>query len=125
MKRIHTAVLLISVLPAVVAGAPPERALTSYPYIARPERALAIREGYQRVALGMAPADVAKVLGEPDEVRPLYEPRHKKGKVVGYTQWYIIKRLAASGSVSKKQESLVRVSFGLDDRVSKVDAWGF
>jgi|SRR5881396_611909 len=124
MKFSHAAVLVL-LSSAAVAGAPPERKLSSYPYIATPERAAAIRESYKRVAPGMSPAEVAKLLGEPDEVHPLYEPRSKKkGEAVGYTQWYIIKRLAGSGSVNEKQESLVRVSFGLDDRVSKVDAWG-
>ncbi len=66
----------------------------------------------------------AAVLGEPDEIRTLHEPKVKNGKIVGYTHWYIIRRLVKNGSAAQKQESLVRVSFDLDDRVSKVDAWG-
>ena len=123
MKVIYAAVLIV--LSAAAVGAPRERELSSYPFNAPLERATQIRANYKRVAPGMSPGEVAVVLGEPDEIHSLYEPRLKKnGKVVGYTQWYIIRRLVASGSVNEKQESLVRVSFDLNDRVTRVDAWG-
>jgi outer membrane protein assembly factor BamE (lipoprotein component of BamABCDE complex) len=125
MKIIYAAVFLaLSLESAVVVGAPPERELSSYPFIASPKRAALIRENYKRVAPGMSSAEVAKVLGKPDEVRTLYEPRPKNGKPIGHTQWYILKRVRASGSAAEKQESLVRVSFDLGNRVTKIAAWG-
>jgi hypothetical protein len=98
--------------------------ISAYPFFASPERALAIRNNFGRIVAGMSPSQVASVLGEPDEVRVAYEPKIKRAKVVGYTYWYVIRRLRRDGSVIEKQEALVRVFFGLDDRVAKVDAWG-
>ena len=103
---------------------PSEKSIANYPFVASSERSAQIRNGYLQVIPGMSFKEVAAILGEPDEVRPLYEPIIKQRKVIGYTQWYVIKRRVASGSVNEMQESLVRVSFGLNHRVTKVDAWG-
>jgi hypothetical protein len=41
------------------------------------------------------------------------------------TAWvFLIHLLASGGSVNDRQESLVRIIYGLDDRVTVVDAWG-
>lgn len=101
-----------------------EKEITTYPFAASAARATVIRENYPRVAAGMSPADVTAVLGEPDEVRPLYGPTVKAGKKIGYTYWYVIRRAVRHGSVNERQEALVRVSFGLDTRVIAVDHWG-
>ncbi|MFZ2266965.1 MAG: hypothetical protein WAV95_05235 [Azonexus sp.] len=98
--------------------------INSYPLVAAPERAAKIRDGFLQVRAGMSPAEVMAILGEPDEIHPLYEPRVKSAEVIGCTHWYVIRRLAKHGSVDEKQESLVRVSYSLNDRVSKIDAWG-
>jgi hypothetical protein len=100
------------------------REIVTYPFVATPRRAATIREGFPRVRTGMSPAEVMALLGEPDEIRPLYAPQMKNGKVIGYTHWYVIRRLTKHGSVDEKGEALVRVSFGLDDRVSGIDDWG-
>jgi hypothetical protein len=100
------------------------REISTCPFFASPERAAAIREGFGRVVPGMSPAQVASILGAPDEIREAYEPKIKNAKLIGYTQWYVIRRLVRDGSVNDKQEALVRVLFGLDDRVVKVDTWG-
>jgi hypothetical protein len=102
-----------------------EVVISTYPFFASDERAKAIRDNYQRVAVGMALEEVAAIIGAPDEIRTLYEPKMKRAKVIGYTHWYLIRRLVKSGSVNDQQEALVRVSYGLDDRVMRVDAWGF
>lgn len=98
--------------------------ITTYPFLASEKRAATIRNNYKRVLVGMSPANVKAILGDPDEIRPLYEPVIKNGKVIGYTYWYVIRRLVANGSVNDKKEVLVRISLDLDDRVSRVDAWG-
>lgn len=98
--------------------------INTYPLFATPERAAKIRNGFPRIRAGMSPAEVMAFLGEPDEIHPLYEPRVKNAVVIGYTHWYVIRKLAKHGSVNEKQESLVRVSFSLNDQVSKIDAWG-
>jgi hypothetical protein len=61
------------------------------------------------------------ILGEPDEIRPLYEPIVKNAKIIGVTHWYVIRRLVAAGSRLDKAESSVRIAFDLDHRVSRVD----
>jgi hypothetical protein len=118
------ALLTFAVGCTAAASAVSEREIGHYPFIANSERAATIRNGYKRITVGMTPAEVAAVLGESDEIRSLYEPKIKDGNVAGYTHWYIIRRLVKSGSADKKQESLVRVSFNLNDRVTKIDAWG-
>jgi hypothetical protein len=99
--------------------------ITSYPFFANPERASTIQTAYVRVVTLMTPAEVKAILGEPDEIRPLYEPAIKNPKVIGHTYWYVIRRRARDGSANEKDESLVRVSFDLADRVSHIDHWGF
>lgn len=98
--------------------------ITAYPFVASQQRAAAIRGEYNRVMAGMSPAEVRVILGDPDEIRPLYEPVPKEEKQIGYTYWYVIRRLVRDGSVNEKKESLVRITFGLDNRVSRVDSWG-
>jgi hypothetical protein len=121
--------LALAVFAGTAAASPGEapvatKEITAYPFFASPERALAIRTKFGRIAAGMSPPDVVSVLGEPDEVSVAYEPKIKRAKVVGYTYWYVIRRLKRYGSFNEQQEALVRVSFGLDDRVVKVDDWG-
>ena len=99
--------------------------ITTYPYFASEQRANTIRDNYQRITAGMSPQEVAAIMGAPDEIRILYEPKIKRAKVIGYTQWYVIRRLTNSGSFNDKQEALVRLEYGLDDRVMRIDAWGF
>lgn len=101
------------------------REINRYPFFASAERAAQIRQGYPGISAGMTPTQVANILGEPDEIRPLYEPKMKAPKLIGHTEWYVIRRLAASGSVDDKQEIQVRVSYGLDKRVSRISTWGF
>lgn len=122
MKVFSATVILAASTSAF--GVPPEREISSYPFVATHERAVAIRANYVRVTQGMSPAEVAAVLGEADEVRPLYSPQVKSREIIGYTQWYVIRRLIANGSVNDRRESLVRVSFSLNDRVTRIDAWG-
>lgn len=125
------ACLAISLVAAAVAmcamadtGQVHKKEIAKYPSVATQVHAAKIRSGFPAIAVGMAPADVVAILGEPDELHPLYEPSAKNGKIIGYTYWYVVQRIARQGSAIEKQESVVRVSFALDDRVSKIDAWG-
>ena len=125
MSRVHLFILALAIsVPALAAAELAERNIASYPFVASAERAASIRNSYKKIVLGMSPAEVASILGEPDEIHTLFEPQIKNAKAIGYTQWYVIRRLVRHGSTEQKQESLVRVSFGSDSRVSKVDAWG-
>ena len=101
-----------------------EYVIAAYPHVAGPERSAAIRAGYAKIKPGMSSAEVRAVLGEPDEVRPLYAPMAKRPDAIGQTCWYVLRRLAAHGSQRERQESVVRVSLDLDDVVTGVDVWG-
>jgi len=94
-----------------------------YPYIASSERQIQIREGMTKIKAGMMTSDVMSILGKPDEINELYD-RIKNPHTIGYTWWYILERQTESGSVNDKAEKLVRVSFNLKNRVTRVDSWG-
>lgn len=130
MRRLRTHPVGVGVVAtAVFASActpvhPTEHEIGADPIVASPERAASIRRNYSRVATGMTASEVAAILGEPDEVRVLYEPDIKRGDALGQTHWYVIQRAAPVGGVIAKEESLVRIAYGNDDRVRGIDAWG-
>jgi hypothetical protein len=101
-----------------------ERVIATCPHIAGPKRSAAIRTGHMRIKPGMSLAEVLDILGEPDEIRPLYAPIAKHPKAIGQTCWYVLRRLAEHGSQSERQESAVRVSFDLEGVVTAVDVLG-
>ena len=94
-----------------------------YPYFATPERAQLIEIGYKKIKLGMEINDIKDILGEPDEIKDLYEPRIKTGKIIGFTYWYLIQRMKNIGSQNERNEKLVRISFNLNGEVTGVDRW--
>jgi hypothetical protein len=100
-----------------------EKYIAAYPFVAPPERAAAITANYTKIKNGITADQVESVLGVPDEVRPLYEPKLKNGKAIGYTYWYVLRRAREKGSVKEKDESLVRVSFDTNGKVTRVDRW--
>ena len=91
----------------------------SYPYIANDARANLIKTQYETIRLGDSELTVLDKLPNPDETRDLYEP-----KITGKTYFYIIQRMVESGSVNEQNEKLVRVTFNLDGRVTRVHNWG-
>src|SRR5262245_8335532 len=99
MVMLRLAVLLIA---ATGAGAEAEFApkqITTYPFIAAPERAATITNNFSRITPGMTPKEVTAILGEPDEVRSLHDPRIKTEKnnpVIGHTYWYVLRRAKES-----------------------------
>jgi len=100
------------------------REIEKYPFKASPQREKTIRAGYTRIVAGMTPDQVKNILGEPDEVRPLYEPIVKNAKQIGYSHWFVIRRMVKDGSQNDRQESLVRVSYNFQNLVTAVDSWG-
>lgn len=99
--------------------------IVKYPYYASPERSLLITTNYTEIKTGDSIDKVLKKLPSPDEVHDLYEPKVFRPNIIGKTYWYIIQRKAESGSVNEKDEKLVRVSFNLQEIVTKIDHWGF
>ncbi|MCC7249526.1 MAG: hypothetical protein IT473_12970 [Lysobacter sp.] len=112
-------------VPGMASGMSGEtREIVEYPHVASPERAAVIRADYAKIALGMPSAKVREILGEPDEIRPLYARTTKNPQTVGQTYWYVLRRRVAHGSQNERQESVVRVSFDAGGVVISVDAWG-
>ena len=93
-----------------------------YPYVAQPERRKVISSNYKKVSEGMTSEEVVQILGKPDEIIKLYEPKKIEPKQIGYTYWYYIERESPKRRV---QEKLVRVSFDMKYHVVKVAKWGF
>ena len=100
-----------------------EKRITTYPFLATPERSVAILTNYTQIRNGMTAKQVESVLGVPDEIRPLYEPKITQAKLIGYTHWYVLRRMKEHGSASEKNESLVRISFDNSGKVTRVDRW--
>lgn len=102
-----------------------ESKIASYPYFATHERIAQIKGNYRKVQLGMTSEEVKSILGDPDETRPLYEPKIWNAKQIGYTHWFLIQRKVAEGSANDRDEKLVRVSYDLNWKVTHVHHWGF
>ena len=96
----------------------------SYPYIASAERTAHILKNWRNIKVKMTANEVVKILGEPDEKGPFYEPKIKNAKVIGEIYLFLIQRLKATGSQIEKNEKLVRISFDLDNLVTAIDHWG-
>ncbi len=131
MMKTHTMLscLLLALLAMIdvscVSGDEDRPVRITYPYVAPTERTAAILDGLPKVHAGMSGAEVRSLLGAPDEVNPTYNSIHvKAAKKIGYSFVYVIQRKQEAGSVVEKDEKLVRVHFGLDDRVAKIISVG-
>lgn len=91
-----------------------------YPYRASNERLAAIRRGSKEIVAGMSKNDVLEKIGEPDEINETLSKNDLKTKI-GFSFVYLEQRDKEEGSVKEKNERLVRVHFGLNDRVIRID----
>lgn len=97
----------------------------SYPYLATQKKSAQILNHWKSIQPKMSDREVIRILGEADEIVPLYEPLKKNPKLIGKTWWYILQRDIENGTQAQKNEKVVRISFDKDDRVISVDKWGF
>lgn len=127
MKPRHILILaiLLSINPAFAQSDVTEKLITTYPYYASEKRSVQLKSKYKQIQQGMTSKQVIQLLGDPDEIRPLYEPKIWGPKQIGYTYWYVIQRKTDKGSQNDRDEKLARVSFDLDWDVMSVDHWGF
>ena len=111
----------------------------SYPYISSTERKKFITENYEKIQINQTEQEVKEILGTPDDILSLYEPKIKKPKKIGFTFWYILQRLKSrrpechglargylqeNGSQNERVEKIVRISFDLKGKVIAIDQWG-
>jgi hypothetical protein len=120
MKKVLFAFLVYGL--SVVAFAQSNR--ISYPYIASAERQEFIATNCKKIKINQTEQEVKQILGTPEEIRPLYEPKTHNPQKIGFTFWYILQRLKEKGSQNDKAEKLVRISFNLDGKVTAIDRWG-
>ncbi len=124
MTRGHLLIVIAMMFFSSLANASEDqfifKELTDYSYVAAKERATFITTNYKKIEKNMRVDEVKKILGEPDEIRALYEPIKKNPKIIGYTYWYIIYR---KDNNSTKDESLVRISFNLAKKVIDIVHW--
>jgi hypothetical protein len=102
-----------------------EKLIKAYPYYASEQRTAQIKSSYKQIQKGMTTEQVKKLLGEPDEIRPAYEPEIWNPNQIGYTHWYLIQRKTDTGSQNDRDEKLVRIFYDFKWSVVKVDHWGF
>ncbi len=89
------------------------------PLNANAQREAQILGGSAEVKPGMTTADVERLMGKSDDVKPLYEPVIINPKRKGTTHWYVIE-----GNLQKIESFKgVRVSFDLEGRVTAVDGF--
>ncbi|MBN2768281.1 MAG: hypothetical protein JXQ68_04205 [Campylobacterales bacterium] len=124
MARVNILALITIVFSCSLADALEDqfisKEIADYPYVASEERVSFIKTNYKKIKKNMSSDEVKSILGEPDEIRALYEPIKKDAKIIGYTYWYIIYREKNNGI---KNKSLVRISFDLTKRVIDIIYW--
>jgi hypothetical protein len=113
-NKIISAILICGILSSLNAFSQNEG--ISYPYIASTERQKFITENYKKIKINQTEQEVKQILGTPDKVLPLYEPKIKNPKKIGFTFWYILQRLKENGSQNEKAEKLVRISIVQDKK---------
>jgi hypothetical protein len=125
MRKI-AGIIAISLFCAGCAGtSPPTSRGIVYPYVASVERQGQIKIGMAKIREGMSPSEVEAILGKTDIVMDLFGRGMGNPNPIGYTWWYILERKTDKGSSAERGEKLVRISFDLKDKVTKVDFWGF
>ncbi len=125
MRLLALASVLLSVgLGACVRAPASGKKQIRYPYHASAERKEAIIKGLSHVKVGMSIEETVRVLGEADEITPLFEPDPIWGKQIGYSYWYLVQRLVESGSVEARAEKLLVLRTDLLKKVKTVDHWG-
>lgn len=115
---------ILRLLPAVTGllmAAPLLAAPPAYPYHASAERRTAILDGVKRLKPGMSAAVVRKIMGRPDEVNDTFEPKVFQPRKTGYSYVYLLQRIHPDGSAARKDEKLVRLQFGQDDKLLRSD----
>jgi hypothetical protein len=92
-----------------------------FPYVASQEREKQIREGAKKITVGMTEAEVKRILGEPDIIRPLFEPKVIKANRIGTTYWYLVEQ---EQNTDYENSKIVRIALDLNGNVTDIVAWG-
>ncbi len=92
------------------------------PYHATPARRAAILDGAKQIRLGMTAPAIEAILGVPDERNDTFDHiKSSQAHKIGYSHVYLLQRLRTEGSAVQKDEKLLRLHFGLDDSLIRID----
>lgn len=93
----------------------------SYPYQASPARILDIQRGRSLIQVGSSREQVEERLGQPDETRPLFEPRMFRPERIGTTYWYFTSKTRADDLPTT---TFIRITIDLNGSVVAIDTFG-
>ena len=94
-----------------------------YPYVASARRKKEILEGVRKIHLKMHVDQVKKIMGEPDEMRDNFRNIKGKGKRIGFRYLYFLQKKKKYGSVIERDEKLIWLEFGNDEKLQKIYNW--
>ena len=69
----------------------------------------------------MTAAATVPILGEPDEILPLYEPKVLGPKQIGTTRWYYVR---IDSPQDRTTAQLMRLSVDHENLITAIDHWG-
>lgn len=123
---LFSALLAISFLTACETGVYSGSSI-KYPYHANSEKEKSIIENAKKILNGMSSESVKNILGGPDETNQTYNtPEEMRSRSPsGFSYIYLIQRMKEFGTISERNEKLLRVYFDKDGRVSRTERIGF
>ena len=75
---------------------------------------------YTAIDVGMGQQEVRDILGNPDQINPLYEPKIYKPRRIG-TTWFYMKDPKQGGDLA---DVVIAVRFDNSEKVARIDCWG-
>ena len=93
----------------------------SFPYVASPTRTAQIQGSLDKITVGMTVDATVRILGEPDEVLPLYEPKGLEPEQIGTTRWYYVR---IDSPEERTAAQLMRLSADHENLITAIDHWG-
>ena len=93
----------------------------SFPCVASPTRTAQIQGSLDKITVGMTVDATVRILGEPDEVLPLYEPKGLEPEQIGTTRWYYVR---IDSPEERTAAQLMRLSADHENLITAIDHWG-
>ena len=97
----------------------------SYPYVASAHRKKEVLDGVKRLHVGMHVDQVIKIMGEPDFIRDTYRlgDIKRRSARIGFSCQYLLQKKKEYGSVIERDEKLIKLMFGNDNKLQKIYDW--
>ncbi len=111
-------IMAISLVVSLQMASGKDLKIMKYPYLADAQKEERILSNGNFLKQGMGKEKVIKLLGQPDEINNSYD-RFRLAEKIGESFVYILRRDSSSGSLSEKNEKLIRIYF---DNAGKLQA---